>query len=267
MFDRPRSAMISRSGLVACAGLIGLWAVAACGSDGGSTATTGSLALEGRPWTLDNSSLPTAPAGVAITAEFDNGRIAGSSGCNSYSGTYRLDGGSLTIEEGIAGTQMACEPTVSAAEAAYLERLPRTARYEVTGSRLDLLNAADEIILSYASARPSLAGTWDAVGYRTPTAVTSPIPGREITVSFGTDSRLTGNSGCNDFAGTYTVNGSGITIAGLSPTTQNDCAPDVAQQQADLFTALTNATRLRVTGDRLSLLLADDTSSVEGVRK
>ena len=37
------------------------------------------------------------PAGVVVTANFANGTVSGSSGCNSYNATYVLMGGGLAL--------------------------------------------------------------------------------------------------------------------------------------------------------------------------
>ncbi|MBN2556225.1 MAG: META domain-containing protein [Anaerolineales bacterium] len=58
-------------------------------------------------WTLFAYRKTSPIEGTTITARFENGEVSGSGGCNSYFGSYVLDGVQLTIE-GLAWTEMAC---------------------------------------------------------------------------------------------------------------------------------------------------------------
>src|SRR4030095_6370427 len=58
-------------------------------------------ALENAPWSLvayagpAGATLAVLP-GTEITATFQNGRVTGSSGCNSYGAAYEVNGNSIT---------------------------------------------------------------------------------------------------------------------------------------------------------------------------
>ena len=272
------------------AGSLAVWALAACGSSSkrststttgpttappgsasptgptaptGSTAPSGTVPLVQTSWTLVNTSLPGVAAGVTITATFDAGRVGGTSGCNSYSGPYTVSGSKLTIGPDIAGTQMACGAAQMAAERLYLGVLPKTASYRIVGTDLTLVGADGKALLDYTAATDGVAGTWDVTGYRTPTAVTSPIVGHPVTVSFGPGGALTGNSGCNAFRGSYTISGSKIAISGVAATTRQACDADLTKQQADLFAALESASTFKQAGSRITLLQADGTIAAD----
>jgi heat shock protein HslJ len=45
-----------------------------------------------------------------------------------------------------------------------------------------------------------------------------PLPHSNITISFGADGSLSGNSGCNDYGGSYTVNGDALSVGPLMGT-------------------------------------------------
>ena len=79
--------------------------------------------------------LGVALEAVAVTAQFDDGRLSGHSGCNSYTASYEVDGDSLTIGPDIAGTNMACPPAQNAIERAYLARFPRSPATRSTATR------------------------------------------------------------------------------------------------------------------------------------
>lgn len=78
--------------------------------------------LDGTSWALvsldDAPPLPEAPT----TIEFDGEQVAGSSGCNRYSGAYAPEGGD-TVVGPLASTRVACAEPVMAQELAYLEAL------------------------------------------------------------------------------------------------------------------------------------------------
>src|SRR5664279_340059 len=93
------------------------------GSRSASTATPGGGPLEGG-WSLTrlvvDGAMTATPSGVSIDADFSNGRVSGSAGVNTYSGTYEAGGsGSLQIGP-LVSTQMAGPPAAMAAETAYL---------------------------------------------------------------------------------------------------------------------------------------------------
>jgi heat shock protein HslJ len=76
--------------------------------------------------------------GVTLTAEFDAGTISGNTGCNSFTGSYRVDGDSIEIGP-LASTLAACpDEELQQQEQAYLAALQLAATFEVTGNRLDL---------------------------------------------------------------------------------------------------------------------------------
>lgn len=90
----------------------------------------------------------------SITMVFgDDGTVAGTGGCNSYSGTYAPtpDGG-LTFGP-IAATARACaDPDVDATEQAFFAALPTVTSYRIDGLQLTLLDesGATQVALAYA---------------------------------------------------------------------------------------------------------------------
>lgn len=63
--------------------------------------------LDGTAWKLLHYRKTRVSEGITITAIFEKGTMSGSSGCNSYSGTYQIDGSEITISS-IVITLMAC---------------------------------------------------------------------------------------------------------------------------------------------------------------
>ena len=98
-------------------------------------------------------------AGSAVTAIFDaDGRVAGSGGCNQYSGGYRLDGAAIAIGE-VASTLRAClgPEGVMNQEAAFLAALGRATRWSLDGPRLDLRDDEGALQVAFGTEPPSSA--------------------------------------------------------------------------------------------------------------
>jgi len=72
----------------------------------------------------------------------DDGRLSGKA-CNSYRGSFELEGEQLRLVGPVAATRMACSAPKGAEEqeSAYLSALERVERYRVEGDQLTLLDA------------------------------------------------------------------------------------------------------------------------------
>jgi uncharacterized lipoprotein YbaY len=91
--------------------------------------------------------------GTQITADFMDGQVAGSAGCNNYFASYESTDTTLTI--GPAGsTMMFCaEPEgVMDQETQYLGALESVATYKIEDGLLKIYNEAGEEILAYNAA-------------------------------------------------------------------------------------------------------------------
>jgi len=126
------------------------------GSDGKQLLSYGAASanpLEGE-WMVTGfntgSQAVTSPiAGTTITATFTaDGQVGGNSGCNSYSGTYKLDGTSLVVGP-LATTMMACEQAISDQEQAFLAAFQTPTTVETSGAKVTLRDAsgATQVVL------------------------------------------------------------------------------------------------------------------------
>jgi heat shock protein HslJ len=93
--------------------------------------------LEGSFWQLVSGVEVEGWESVAPTARFENGRMAGSTGCNQYTAPYTVDGDTLELGP-VVSTRMACAPPADAVERGYLAALERVTRW---------LGDADEVVL------------------------------------------------------------------------------------------------------------------------
>jgi len=85
--------------------------------------------------------------GTTLTADFGkDGTLSGNSGCNTYSGGYKVNGDQITIGP-LASTMMACsDPAgVMDQEAQYLAALQSAATYQIEGNVLQLRTKDDAL--------------------------------------------------------------------------------------------------------------------------
>jgi heat shock protein HslJ len=73
----------------------------------GTSDTSGGDILDGTSWKLFAYRKSRPIEGTTITANFKDGEVRGKAGCNSYTGSYQVDGDRIQIGE-LALTLMAC---------------------------------------------------------------------------------------------------------------------------------------------------------------
>jgi heat shock protein HslJ len=274
---RPRRrASVLRT--AACLSGVFLLVAAGCGDDDTETGASNEGAgsggsggsgppLEGTAWQLTaDAPLGVALAGVGVTAQFEDGKLTGNSGCNQYNGTYEVDGDALTIGSDIASTQIACPAPQMAVERVYLTRLPKVASFEIDGDALTLSDEGGETLLTYEAidAAAAIRSEWEVTGYYAGTAITSVLGGATLTAEFG-DGTVSGNTGCNTFTGPYEIDGQNITIGPLTTTLAACATPELDQQQANYLNALALARTFEVTAGRLDLFRVGHTIAVNYV--
>jgi heat shock protein HslJ len=101
------------------------------------------VSLANTQWTLESLGPVEEQTPVVgetpITLEFTNeSQIAGSGGCNSYSGDYQIQGGELVVEQ-IISTLMACvDEDAMTQETAYFDALQSAGEFELTEDHLTI---------------------------------------------------------------------------------------------------------------------------------
>ncbi len=102
-------------------------------------------------WTLASINGQPPLEGSTVTAKFEDGRVSGQAGCNSYGGPYSVSGQKLTVSD-LAQTLMYCmEPAgLMEQESAFTQAFSQAASFSVTGDRLEIQNAAGETILTFS---------------------------------------------------------------------------------------------------------------------
>jgi len=90
--------------------------------------------------------------GSTITANFNNGQLSGTGGCNTYNAAYSAEGYFITIGP-LTFTQMMCDDALMQQEQQYSQTLPQSATFQLTGPTLVMLDSGGSAILQYTSAR------------------------------------------------------------------------------------------------------------------
>jgi heat shock protein HslJ len=115
--------------------------------------------LAGTRWQVQSLSDPATGnvsvilPGTTVTMAFGaDGKVSGSSGCNTYTSTYVVNGGQLTMTPPVS-TNVACtEPAgIMEQEAAFLALLPTVGGYVIDGTKLTLQTAAGKTLVELAA--------------------------------------------------------------------------------------------------------------------
>lgn len=91
--------------------------------------------LEGTAWVLEGA-MPEAP----INIQFGGGQVNGSSGCNTYSGSYSTEANNISIGP-LISTLMACDEPVMQQEQGYLGALQSAQTFQIEGDTLRINHA------------------------------------------------------------------------------------------------------------------------------
>src|SRR5262245_15493660 len=109
----------------------------------GAAAATLDPRLAASTWTLvaigTTPAVPGTGGPPSLAFEAEKTRISGSTGCNSFFGTYALEeSGQLGLDP-FGMTMMACAEELSQQEKAFLDALRATTAYRISGAALELL--------------------------------------------------------------------------------------------------------------------------------
>lgn len=202
--------------------------------------------------------MPEAAASIEFT---EDGQVTGTTGCNSFTGGYTIDGSSISIGP-LAATRAACATDVmTVQEAGYLGALDRAATWAIDDDMLTLSGDDGSQLLAFAPLDVGLSGSWTVIGVNNGSeAVVSVLIDTELTLEFGDDGAVSGNAGCNDFSGTYsegddtTATGGTLTIGPLAASRSLCAEPEgIMAQEAQYLLALEAAETWQMVGARLEL--------------
>ncbi len=117
-------------------------------------------AVEGQSWSVSriatDGELGPPLGGTIITATFENDAVGGIAGCNTYFGSYQVEGSRVAFDQ-LGSTLMFCnEPQgVMDQESAYLGLLQSATKFVVEKGQLKLI-ADDVVVVVYDRVEPAL---------------------------------------------------------------------------------------------------------------
>jgi heat shock protein HslJ len=200
----------------------------------------------------------SALADTQVTAVFsEDGKLTGNAGCNTYSGSYTVDGDKLDIGPVIT-TKKACAPDIMAQEAAYLRALEAATVFAIQANEMVLRDDKGAAQVGYlahegetsASALDSTA--WQLTGFNNGRgAVQTALADVTVTAVFA-EGRIAGSGGCNSYSASFEEDGSSIKI-GLPISTMMACEQRIMQQEAAYLKALSAAATFEIRGEELTL--------------
>ncbi len=230
----------------------------ASGSDQGAAAMP---AFEGTIWQLESyvdadGNAHPALADAPATIIFQNGEFIGDTHCNSLTGKYTLDGDKITTQLG-PSTLRACKTDIASQESGMKNGISHAASYKIEGGKLMLMDADGNILLTFTEQpTPELAGSaWRLISFNNSEGgMESNQASEKITLSFGEDGKVSGNAGCNNFSGSYTVEGDALSIGPLA-TTRKMCAQPqgVMQTEQAFLKDLGDAATFSIMGKTLTI--------------
>jgi heat shock protein HslJ len=199
--------------------------------------------LTGTKWTL---------VGSGITIEFgDDNSVFGSGGCNRYSGSYTVDGDTITFGA-VASTRMMCmDESVMAREMAFFSALSAATRIETDGEQLTLNYGANQRLI-FARVNPLPGTAWQLISFDGST------PAGTITLQFDDQGRATGSGGCNQFGGSFVVESDGIQFSQVISTERACLNDDVMAQESAFYAALSEAVLFSINDDELTITYGDN---------
>jgi len=111
------------------------------------------LILEDTIWVLESygekENLQTVLEDTEITIEFksEEGKFAGSAGCNSYFGGYEINKSELSIRPPIGSTVMACPEPIMEQEKEYLELLKTSETFQIQNGKVTISCSGNKVLV------------------------------------------------------------------------------------------------------------------------
>lgn len=121
---------------------------------------TDQQALAGTEWRLVSLGPPGSETdvvtGTTVTVRLgEDGRASGSTGCNTYSGTYEVRGDTISFGR-LASTRRAClDQNANEQERRFLAALEAANRFRLSSNRLTIISDRGRMILNFVSTSPS----------------------------------------------------------------------------------------------------------------
>jgi heat shock protein HslJ len=103
--------------------------------------------LNSTSWSLSTIDETPALQGILVTIAFADGQVSGSSGCNSYGGSYKVNGEKITIRS-LVSTLMACQDMdIMEQEQTYMQYLQNAQTYQIDSDQLQIATIDGKVLV------------------------------------------------------------------------------------------------------------------------
>ena len=218
--------------------------------------------LNGEQWNLTHlNGQPVRNTRAFIEVNTDNKRLTGNAGCNRIFGSVTANRNSIDFS-GIGSTRMACtDRGVMQLENELLRTLERVTSYQANGRVLKLFRGR-RIVAQFKSSDRSDDNDGPRNGrLEDKRWVLDEIKGSQIPkvretafISFDAAKKSAGgNTSCNAFGGSYTVNGSRLRIFDIIHTMRACIEDQRMNVEGGMLSGLQDANRYEIRGNKLYL--------------
>ncbi|MFE5596168.1 META domain-containing protein [Streptomyces sp. NPDC056549] len=246
--------------------LVPLLLLTACGTEGGAGSggadtVSPDLPLAGTAWKVEAVTVDgrrsAAPDGALVDFQ-ENGRVSGNGGCNAFGAAVAVRGDTLTVTDQQV-TAMACADDRGAFETELLEAFSGPLKGTLKGDALRLTSAdgRNDLELTAEPAAPLRGTTWKIDGLVEGDTASSLPDGSGAKARFvlGSDGRVTGNLGCNNFSATARLDEKArtLTVEGPAATTRMMCTSPQMKLETKLYELLDGPLTYRLNHRTLTL--------------
>jgi heat shock protein HslJ len=229
-------------------------------------AETTQAILTGTTWTWQGTQTPvekiTVPNPLKYTLTFlADGTVQVRADCNTGTGSYTVEGNTLTFGPNFAMTRAMCPP--GSLDTKFMQSLVGARTYKVEGNNLAIGLVADSgtMLFTGAASSASSAGLvgpkWYWVGTQSqvdPVKVAQPI---KYTLEFLSSGTVNVKADCNTGSGTYKVEGDHITFGPIGMT-RMACPP--GSQDTQFLQGLSAVRTFNVDGNNMMFVLNNGSS-------
>ncbi len=157
-----------------------------------------------------------------LTINQENLTISGKSGCNNFNVSFQAKTNKTCIKTGQGmGTMMACDESVMQLENVFLNTLQnKKFKIKTQGDKVQFKNWWGKTILEFE--KQTEKNVWSYIGENEWKLIQMNNVGKDYgkaSIKFNTaENRISGNTGCNNFFGSYKVDGEYISFAQMGAT-------------------------------------------------
>ena len=169
-------------------------------------------------------------------------RYNGNSGCNYLLGTFTVKGNTLQVHWPSATTNECADEALFQQETGFLSALTAVETFFIEDEILHLYVGDIEVMtMEPLEPAPFEGTTWQLNFHKfTQLEWLPPIPGTTVTAQFD-GSNISGNAGCNDYTGSYSLDDRTIRIGELAVTQKMCVEPEgIMEQEAQFLENLQN---------------------------